>query len=246
MAASGPKGIHDACFPLYLQNLMAQAQHLDNIRQALQRIDPLHTNVHFRNFQARIDQLQSECCEKDMLHVELEMFVSENIADCTSQLWHLGQFLHSVACSQESKFDINNNTKSRIVSRCLWKLIKLSGNSGETTVVSEESGASSLQLSSAHCLGELGPVCSHLIAFSSHVTREHDGDSSDESARNMRVLLLLDTYQVDSSVQIVRCARQTLRALLNLVRRSDTHPAPFYSVAALAIEQRTTCIQKTY
>ena len=191
----------------------AKAGGLQNVRDALEAVTPLPAKL--RVDSATVDAVEDlrRASTTNSLESELQRFVLENSADPTSQLSHLQQFLHStigdhMSDTSNSILDLDEQT-THLVSQCIWKLINMCG-SGKPAV----SGPNSVEQLASACLGELGPVCSHLISFSSN--RKNDEEAStNELARNVKILLMLDGYQIESSKNVVQTARHTLCAVLD-------------------------------
>ena len=155
---------------------------------------------------------QAVACGANDLMSELQRFVLEDSPDPTSQLLHLQQFLQLTinerySTAPNALSDLDDNA-TYTISQCVWKLINLCG-SGKSAL----NGPNSVEQLASVCLGELGPVCSHLISFSSNRNKEEEV-STDELARNVKILLLLDAYQVEASKNVVKTARCTLSAVL--------------------------------
>jgi hypothetical protein len=214
MASTAPSNGPDLQCSVYVACVVSFVGiHNDAIHDALQAIE--HLNWHLQMNEVNTAQFnkikQMRSCS-NAFEAELSKFVSDNGADSTAQLQHLAQFLHDNACSGATKFSVSKQS-THIVSQCIWKLINMcsSGNQQSTT------GHTSIEKLVSVCLGGLGPVHSNLIAFSSYRTGPSDGDghSPDELARNTRVLILLDSYQLDSDAKVVRTARNTMRAVLD-------------------------------
>ena len=214
LASSTSEDTGDTDDSPYIAELLngVESHKLLNIRDALVAVTPLPPKLCVnRTIVAAVEQLR-QACKANNLISEMQRFVLEDSADPTSQLLHLQQFLQSTSSERgsgasNSLSDLDDDA-TYTVSQCVWKLINLCG-SGKSGL----SGPNSLEQLASVCLGELGPVCSHLISFSSNRNNEEEV-STDELTRNVKILLLLDGYQVESSKKVVQTARATLSAIL--------------------------------
>jgi hypothetical protein len=215
LASSTPEDDTEIDDSMYVAELLAgvKSHDLRNIRDALVAVTPLPPKLRVNDTIAETIQQLKRASKAHSLMSELQRFVREDSADPTSQLSHLQQFLHAtigdhMSDTSNSILDLDDES-THVVSQCMWKLINLCG-SGKPAV----SGSNSVEQLASICLGELGPVCSHLISFSSDRNSDREV-STDELARNVKLLLLLDGYQVESSKNVVQTARRTLHAILN-------------------------------
>jgi len=206
LASSTPAG--DTNDSEYIDLLIkAASKGLRNVHEALESVTPLPAKLRVSAETHKAIEKLKRSCATNGLQAELVRFVAEDIADPSSQLSHLQHILHSAGL-ESGRFPVDGDS-SRVISQCIWKLINMcgSGKPGST-------GAGGVEQLASACLGELGPVCSHLISFSSHRVHEDDADKTDELARNVKILLMLDGYQIESSKNVVKTARHTLRAVL--------------------------------